>query len=101
MWSNRPCDCYEGFELMMKKKTTLLKQAKSLYISRAVSKFHGTEFQIWAGSGHVGSTEKKNWANYEQFLWAFFFHVFMSKKNKFEYGSVRTKKLHNMYLFYI
>ena len=26
MWSNRPCDCYEGFELMMKKKTTLPKQ---------------------------------------------------------------------------
>ena len=26
MWSNRPCDCYEGFELMMKKNTTLPKQ---------------------------------------------------------------------------
>ena len=73
MWSNRPCDCYEGFELMMKKKTTLPKQAKSLYISRAVSKFHGTEFQIWAGSGHVGSTEKKIGPITSNFCGRFFF----------------------------
>ena len=30
---------------------------KSLYISRATSNFHGTEFEIWAGFGPVGSTE--------------------------------------------
>ena len=34
-------------------------QAKSLYISRAESNFHGTEIEIWAGFGPVGNTEKK------------------------------------------
>ena len=33
--------------------------SKSLYISRVVSDFHGTEFVIWADFGPVGSTEKK------------------------------------------
>ena len=37
-------------------------QAKSLYISHAVSNLNGTEFEIWAGFGPVGSTEKNNWA---------------------------------------
>ena len=32
-------------------------QAKSLYVSRTVSNFHGTEFEIWAGFGPVDSTE--------------------------------------------
>ena len=39
-----------------------LARAKLLYISRALSNFHGTEYEIWAG-----------WANYEQILMAFFF----------------------------
>ena len=34
-------------------------QPKSLYISHAVSNFYGTENEIWAGFGPVGSTEKK------------------------------------------
>jgi hypothetical protein len=37
---------------------------KSLYISRAVSNFFGTEIEILAGFGPVGNT-KKNWADYE------------------------------------
>ena len=32
-------------------------QKKSLYISPAVSHFYGTEYEIWAGFGPVGSTE--------------------------------------------
>ena len=28
-----------------------------------MSDFHGTEIEIWAGFGPVGSTEKKNWAD--------------------------------------
>ena len=32
----------------------------SFYISRVVSNFHGTESEIWAGFGLVGSTEKNN-----------------------------------------
>ena len=34
-------------------------QANSLYRSRAGSHFYGTEYQIWAGFGPVGNTEKK------------------------------------------
>ena len=34
-----------------------LKQAKSLYTSRAMSQFYGTEFAIWVGFGPVGRTE--------------------------------------------
>ena len=33
-------------------------QTKSLYISRAVSNFYETQFEIWAGFGLVGSPEK-------------------------------------------
>ena len=32
-------------------------EAKSLYISPAVNCFYGTEYEIWAGFGLVGSTE--------------------------------------------
>ena len=55
----------------------LLVVAKSLYISHAVSNFCGTEIEIWAGLGPVGNTEKKNWADYEHLLIAFFscFHA--------------------------
>ena len=35
---------------------SVVMQAKSLYISRAVSNFYGTEIEIWAGYGLVGST---------------------------------------------
>jgi hypothetical protein len=46
---------------------------KSLYISRDVSNFYGTEIEIWAGFGPLDNTEKKkNWADYEQFLRAVF-----------------------------
>ena len=38
----------------------------------AVSNFDGTKIKIWAGFGLVGITEKKNWADYEQLLRAFF-----------------------------
>ena len=48
-------------------------QPKSLYISRVVSYFYGTEIQIWAGFGPIGNTEKRNWADYEQLLRSFFF----------------------------
>jgi hypothetical protein len=40
---------------------TLLVLAKSLYISRAVSHFYGTEIEIWDGFGPVGNTEKNIW----------------------------------------
>ena len=36
-----------------------LSETKSLYISREVSNFYGTEIEIWAGFGLVGNTEKK------------------------------------------
>ena len=54
--------------------------AKSLYISRAVSKFYGTEVKICAGFGLVGNTEKKLGADYEQLLSIFFFMFSGSKK---------------------
>ena len=34
--------------------------------------FYGTGIEIWAGFRLVGITEKKNWADYEQFLKPFF-----------------------------
>ena len=57
------------------------------------SNFSGTEIEIWAGFGPFGSTEKKNWADNEQFL-SVFFHVFMAKKslkifqNILEFGEI-------------
>ena len=68
---------------------------KSLFISRAVSNFYGTEIEIWAGFGPVGSTEKKlDW------LWATFEGGFFRGKIKikffWKYCSVRTKKWHNI-----
>ena len=41
--------------------------------------FYGTEIKIWVGFGPVGNTEKKNWANYELLLRAFF-SCFQNKK---------------------
>ena len=52
---------------------------KSLYISRAVSNFYGTEIKIWAGFGADGNTERKIWTNYEQLLRSVF-HVFRAKQ---------------------
>ena len=37
----------------------LVRQAKSFCISCTVSNFNGTEIEIWASFGPVGSTEKK------------------------------------------
>ena len=56
-------------------------QAKSLYISHAMSNFHGTEIEIWAGFGPVGNTEKKIWADYDQFLRAVFSCIQGQKKS--------------------
>ena len=53
---------------------------KSLYRSHLGSHLYGTEYEILADFGPIGNTEK-NWADYEQLLRAFFFKVFMSKKN--------------------
>ena len=51
---------------------------------------YGTGIEIWAGFGPVGIT-KKNWADYEHFLRAFF-SCFHGKKKCI----IRTKKLHKM-----
>ena len=56
---------------------------KSLYISRAVSNFYGTEIKIWAGFGPVGNTEKNLgpiMSNFE----VVFFCVFRGE-NKFKF----------------
>ena len=45
-----------------------------------MSNFYGTEIDIWAGFGPVGSTEKEIWTDHEQLLKTFF-HVFIGKKN--------------------
>ena len=44
-----------------------------LYRSRAWRLFFGTEYEIWADFGLVGSTEKKIGVDYEQFFRAVFF----------------------------
>ena len=60
-----PCRSFmgrgKGVRLMARNRLN----TKSLYISRAVSKFYGTEIEIWVGFIHsVGSTEKKFWGNF-------------------------------------
>ena len=80
-----------------------MKQAKSLYRSRAVSHFYGTEYEILAGFGPVGNTEKKNWVDYEQLLrGGFFMFTWQKKIFRFfkKYCSVCTKKLQNISLFW-
>ena len=52
-------------------KSTHMKP-KSLYISRAMCIFYGTEIEIWAGFGPVSNTEKEICADYEQLLRAVF-----------------------------
>ena len=43
-----------------------------MFYEVAVSIFYVTEIEIWAGFGPVGSTENKNWDDYEQLLRAVF-----------------------------
>ena len=73
-----------------------LLQAKSLYISRVVSNFYGTWFEILVGFGPVITTEKNNLAVEYATLEGSFF---MAKKIFFfkKYYSVCAKKMH-MYL---
>ena len=70
--SASPCRSFmgrgKGVRLMARNRLN----TKSLYISRAVSNFYGTEIEICAGFGPVGSTEKKMWGGYEQLLSAVF-----------------------------
>ena len=54
-----------------------------------------TEIEIWTAFGPVGSTEKNIWADYEQLLRAII-SCFHGQKI---YYSLRTKKLHNIYVF--
>ena len=49
-------------------------ETKPLYRSCAGSNFYGTDIEIWAGFGPVGSTD------YEQLLWAFFFMYSWAKE---------------------
>ena len=56
-----------------------LPQPKSLYRSLAGRHLYGTENEILAGFGLVGSTEKSFWADYEQLLKVVFF-MFSGKK---------------------
>ena len=70
--------------------------SKSFYISRAVSNFHGAEFEIWAGLRSVDSTEKKQALKY--FLGQFF-HVFMGTTKlsvilKYEANNVMISSLY-------
>ena len=52
---------------------------KSLYESCAGRHFYGTENEIWAGFGPVGSTEKE-WRTLMSNFEGGFFHVFRGKK---------------------
>ena len=75
-------------------------QTKSLYISRMVSNFYGTEIMIWTGFGPAGNTEKKIGADYERLLRSVF-SCFQGQNVfylSFKYCSVCTKKLHRMKL---
>ena len=61
--------------------------------------FYGTGIDIWAGFGMIGIAEKiKIWADYKPLL-DYFFKVFMGKK-ELKVCSVRTKKLHEIELFF-
>jgi hypothetical protein len=61
----------------------LLSQAKSLYRSRAGSHLYGTEYEIWAGFGLFGNTEKTIWADYEPLLGGDFSMFSWAKKKLF------------------
>ena len=72
---------------------------KSLYRRH----FCGTENEIWAGFGPVGTTEKKMEVNYEQLLRAVF-SCFQGQKTQLnffsKYCSVRTNKMHTISLIF-
>ena len=61
-------------------------QAKSLYRSRAGRHFYGTENVIWP----IGNTEKKFWADYEQFL-RVFFSCFQGQKQDRRYSDPKAR----------
>ena len=61
----------------MSKKLNHLAAILHVYAG-AVSNFHGTEIEIWAGFGPVGNTEKI----YEQLLRVVFSTFFGQKKKK-------------------
>ena len=76
---------------------------KSLYISRSLSNFYGTGFEIWTGFGLVGSTENKIWAYYEQLLRGFFscFHgqkFFHFWKNIVEGGASNSQLINGCFM---
>ena len=70
-----------------RKKHKGLLYEKSIYWSHARSHFYGTNFGNWADFGPVSSTEKKNWANYEQFLRP----IYLMLKNLQKHCSICTK----------
>ena len=67
-------------------------------MSHAVSNFHGTEFEIWAGLRPVGSTEEKIWADYGatfeshffMYSWTNFFLKFMLPKKAIKIDEIFT-----------
>jgi len=52
-------NCRDSSIFEFKVGHALYSYTKSLYRSRARRHFYGTENEIWAGFGPVGSTEKK------------------------------------------
>ena len=68
----------------------------SLYRSHAGRHFNETENVIWAGFGPIGSTEKKNWDDYQQLLWTLFSCFGGQFFFLFKYCSVCTEKLHKI-----
>ena len=72
--------------------TVLYIKPKSLYRSCKGKYFYGTEYEIWADFGPVGSTEKKLGAEYEQLLMAVFssFHQQKKAKTQFFLNSVAS-----------
>ena len=71
--------------------------SKSLYRSHTGKHFYGTEYDIWAGFGLVGNTEKKVWVDYEKSLRAVF-HILMAKKTLDFFFKYCTKNLHRIKL---
>ena len=67
-----------------------------MYISCVVSNFHGTEFDIWAGFGPIGSTEKKVWADYEQLLRTVFSCFRVQKKCNSRVSNIESNDSQNV-----
>jgi hypothetical protein len=68
-------------------------RAKSLYISRAVSNFYGTEIEIWAGFRPVAILKKRFGADCEQLLWAFFLGFHRQKNYYFIFKNIVVSAL--------